>query len=37
VDLVRSAVFDGLSKAEQRAFGEAIETVLGRLRSAQPG
>ncbi|MDG4667437.1 MarR family winged helix-turn-helix transcriptional regulator [Mycobacterium sp. 236(2023)] len=37
VDLVRSAVFDGLSKAEQRAFGEAIEKVLGRLRAAQAG
>lgn len=31
VALVRSVVFDGLSAAQQRAFGSAIETVLGRI------
>lgn len=33
VDLVRTVVFDGLSKAEQRAFGAAIDAVLSRLRA----
>lgn len=33
VDLVRTVVFDGLSKAEQRAFGVAIDAVLNRLRA----
>jgi DNA-binding MarR family transcriptional regulator len=32
VELVRSLVFDGLSEAQQRAFGEAIDTVLARIR-----
>ncbi|MHA0284947.1 MarR family winged helix-turn-helix transcriptional regulator [Mycobacterium sp. C3-094] len=31
VDLVRSVVFDGLSPAQQRAFGAAIGRVLERL------
>lgn len=34
VDLVRTVVFDGLSKAEQRAFGVAIDAVLSRLRAS---
>jgi DNA-binding MarR family transcriptional regulator len=33
VDLVRSVVFDGLSPAQQRAFGAAIVTALDRLRA----
>lgn len=37
VDLVRSVVFDGLSGAEQHAFGAAIAAVLGRLRATKPG
>ncbi len=37
VDLVRTMVFDGLSKAEQRAFGDSIEAVLRRLRALRPG
>jgi DNA-binding MarR family transcriptional regulator len=32
-ELVRSVVFDGLSPAQQRAFGSAIESMLGRLTS----
>jgi DNA-binding MarR family transcriptional regulator len=31
VELVRSLVFDGLSAAQLRAFGSAIESVLARL------
>jgi DNA-binding MarR family transcriptional regulator len=31
VELVRSVVFDGLSAAQQRAFGSVIESVVGRL------
>ena len=31
VDLVRSVMFDGLSPAQQRAFGAAIGRVLERL------
>lgn len=34
VDLVRTVVFDGMSKAEQRAFGVAIDAVLSRLRAS---
>ncbi|KMO72939.1 MarR family transcriptional regulator [Mycolicibacterium chubuense] len=33
VDLVRSVVFDGLSPAQQRAFGAAIGAALDRLRA----
>jgi DNA-binding MarR family transcriptional regulator len=33
VELVRSAVFDGLSAAQLRAFGSVIESVLARLTS----
>ena len=33
VELVRSAVFDGLTAAQQRAFGAAVETVLARIRT----
>ena len=33
VELVRSAVFDGLSAAQLRAFGSAIEAMLERLTS----
>ena len=33
VELVRSVVFDGLSAAQQRAFGSVIESVVGRLTS----
>ncbi|MGZ8803569.1 MAG: MarR family winged helix-turn-helix transcriptional regulator [Mycobacterium sp.] len=36
VELVRSAVFDGLSEAQQRAFGSAIEMVLARIRTGKP-
>lgn len=36
VELVRSLMFDGLSAAQLRAFGSAIETVLVRLQ-AEPG
>lgn len=32
VELVRSAVFDGLSDAQLRALGSVLETVLGRIR-----
>ena len=32
-ELVRSVVFDGLSAAQQRAFGSVIESILGRLTS----
>lgn len=34
VDLVRTVVFDGMSRAEQRAFGVAIDAVLSRLRAS---
>jgi len=37
VELVRSLVFDGLSAAQQRAFGSAIETVLARIGTGTPG
>jgi hypothetical protein len=33
VELVRSAMFDGLTAAQQRAFGDAVETVLARIRT----
>ncbi|HVQ49361.1 MAG TPA: MarR family winged helix-turn-helix transcriptional regulator [Mycobacterium sp.] len=33
VELVRSFVFDGLSAAQQRAFGSVIESVVTRLTS----
>jgi DNA-binding MarR family transcriptional regulator len=33
VELVRSAVFDGLSAAQLRAFGSVIESVVARLTS----
>ena len=33
VELVRSAVFDGLSAPQLRAFGSVIESVVGRLTS----
>ena len=36
VELVRSAVFDGLSAAQLRAFGSVIESVLGRLTNQLP-
>lgn len=36
VELVRSVMFDGLSPAQMRAFGAAIETVLTRLQGGQP-
>ncbi|GAB3229923.1 MarR family winged helix-turn-helix transcriptional regulator [Mycolicibacterium hippocampi] len=32
VELVRSAVFDGLSDAQLRALGSVLETVLARIR-----
>jgi hypothetical protein len=32
-ELVRSVVFDGLTAAQQRAFGAVIESILGRLTS----
>ena len=35
VELVRSMVFDGLSEAEEQAFGAAVAAVLERLRSAK--
>jgi DNA-binding MarR family transcriptional regulator len=35
VELVRSVLFDGLTAAQQRAFGSAIETVLARMRTAK--
>ncbi len=35
-ELVRSAFFDGLSAAQQRAFGVAIETVLARIPDSTP-
>ncbi|MGP4055084.1 MarR family winged helix-turn-helix transcriptional regulator [Mycobacterium sp. 4D054] len=34
VDLVRSVVFDGLTETQQREFGAALQTILGRLRAA---
>ncbi|KWX66049.1 MarR family winged helix-turn-helix transcriptional regulator [Mycobacterium sp. NAZ190054] len=38
VELVRSVVFDGLTDAQQREFGAALETILARLRAAgSPG
>lgn len=36
-ELVRSVVFDGLSAAQQRAFGRAVETVLDRIATGAPG
>lgn len=36
VELVRSVVFDGLSEAQQQAFGAAVEAVLARLGTARP-
>ncbi|MGB3354668.1 MAG: MarR family winged helix-turn-helix transcriptional regulator [Mycobacterium sp.] len=36
VELVRTAVFDGLSDAQLRAFGSAIETVLARIKPGKP-
>jgi DNA-binding MarR family transcriptional regulator len=33
VELVRSVVFDGLSAAQQRAFGSVIESVVARITS----
>jgi hypothetical protein len=36
VKLVRSVLFDGLTAAQQRAFGSAIETVLARIRTGKP-
>ncbi len=35
-ELVRSVVFDGLSAAQLRAFGSAIETVLQGLATSRP-
>ncbi|ADT96958.1 MULTISPECIES: MarR family winged helix-turn-helix transcriptional regulator [Mycolicibacterium] len=37
VDLVRTVVFDGLSKAEERAFGATIAAVLERLNARSAG
>lgn len=37
VDLVRTVVFDGLSKTEERAFGAAIAAVLERLNARSAG
>ena len=37
VDLVRTVMFDGLSKTEERAFGAAIAAVLERLNARSPG
>lgn len=37
VDLVRSVVFDGLSAAQQRTFGSAIDTILARIGTSAPG
>jgi DNA-binding MarR family transcriptional regulator len=36
VELVRSVLFDGLSPAQQRAFGSVIESVVTRLTSRIP-
>jgi DNA-binding MarR family transcriptional regulator len=36
VDLVRSAVFDGLSASQLRVFGSVVETVLERLATSPP-
>jgi DNA-binding MarR family transcriptional regulator len=36
VELVRRAMFDGLSRAQLQAFGAAIETVLQRIRAVNP-
>jgi DNA-binding MarR family transcriptional regulator len=36
VELVRSVLFDGLSPAQQRAFGSVIESVVTRLTSQTP-
>ena len=36
VELVRSVLFDGLTAAQQRAFGSAIETILARIRTGKP-
>ena len=37
VELVRRVMFDGLTTAQQRAFGGAIETVLARIRTDTAG
>lgn len=37
VELVRSMVFDGLSEAQEQAFGVAVAAILERLRSAKSG
>lgn len=37
VDLVRTVVFDGMSKTEERAFGAAIAAVLERLNARSAG
>lgn len=34
-ELVRSVVFDDLSPQQQRAFGAALETILGRLSASE--
>jgi DNA-binding MarR family transcriptional regulator len=36
VELVRSAMFDGLSDSQLRAFGAVVETVAGRLATSPP-
>jgi DNA-binding MarR family transcriptional regulator len=36
VELVRSAMFDGMSEAELRAFGEVAEAVAERLATSPP-
>lgn len=33
VELVRAVVFDGLTETQQREFGAALQTILGRLRA----
>ncbi|MGE0217445.1 MarR family winged helix-turn-helix transcriptional regulator [Mycolicibacterium sp.] len=37
VELVRTTVFDGLTPAQQRAFGAAVSTVLARLKADLDG
>jgi len=37
VELVRTTVFDGLTPAQQRAFGAVVETVLTRLKADLDG
>ena len=36
VELVRSAIFDGMSAAQLRAFGEVVEAVAERLATSPP-